>query len=164
MAVNRKRWFNSKQIAICSVFGGGALALRASNIVIPIGGPFVIDARGIPGAVGAALSGPIGGIVVGILAGLAAKIPIIDIPSFTTAYIIIGLLAWLLKKYKWLSGLGALAGYPVAAFIAWQIGFFPDFFIAIGAVAPRMVVIPVQLFVLYAVFKRWPNIIEFVKK
>ncbi|MHC1586173.1 MAG: hypothetical protein ACXQTV_01350 [Candidatus Hecatellaceae archaeon] len=147
----------AKEIAYAGVFGGFAFALRASNLVIPIGGPFVIDLRGIPGAVGAALSGPLGGIIVGLLAGLPAKYPIVDVPAFIVAYFLVGLLAGLIKRneLKFLSALAVLAGYPVAAFIVWAIGLLPSFTIALMLVLPRAaVIIPIQLAILYVIFKR----------
>lgn len=153
--------FNTKQIIVCAIFGGSSFALRAANIVFPIGGPFVIDARGIPGVIGAALSGPVGGICTGILAGMPAKFPLVDIPSFTLAYFLVGLLS---RRFKWLSGLGTLVGYPIAAAIVWQIGLLPSFIMAMLLLAPRMIVVPIQLAILYTILKRWPKIIEVIQK
>jgi len=154
---------NTKQVALCASFGGAAYALRALNLVIPIGGPFVIDARDIPGIVGAALSGPIGGMVVGFLAGIPAKFPIVDVPSFVLAYFLVGTLTQALTRHRWLSALGALTGYFVAAFIVWQLGLIPTFWGAFVTVAPRaIVIVPVQLSILFAIFKRWPNILEVI--
>lgn len=150
-------------MAISAIFGCATLALRASNLTIPIGGPFVIDARGIPGVIGAAFSGPIGGLIVGFLAGISAQILLIDIPSFMFAYFVVGVLANMLTRFKWLSALGGLTGYPIAAVIAWQMGLFPTFYASIGFLAPRMVVVLVQLALLYIIFKRYPNILDFIK-
>ncbi len=146
---------SSRQLAYCAVFGGLAFLLRAMQLAIPIGGPFVIDLRGLPGVVGAALSGPIGGIIIGILAGLPAKIPLIDIPAFSSAYFLVGLLA---KRLKWLSALATVVGYAVAAAIAWQMGLFPSFGSAFATVSIRAIlIIPVQLAILYAIYRRWPS-------
>lgn len=155
---------NSKQAALCASFGGAAYALRVVNLVIPIGGPFVIDARDIPGIVGATLSGPIGGIIVGFLAGIPSKFPIVDIPSFVLAYFLVGILAQVLTRWRWLSALGALTGYLVAAFIVWQLGLMPTLWGALVSVAPRaIVIVPVQLSILLAIFRRWPNILETIR-
>jgi len=146
---------SSRQLALCAIFGGLAFLMRAMQLTIPIGGPFVIDPRGIPGVVGAALSGPIGGIVIGVLAGLPAKVPLIDVPAFSLAYFLVGLLA---KRLKWLSALATLAGYALAAAISWQMKFFPSFWLAFLAIMIRAIaIIPVELAILYAVYKRWPG-------
>jgi len=146
---------SSKQLAFCAAFGGLAFLLRAMQLTIPIGGPFVIDLRGLPGVVGAALSGPIGGIIIGVLAGLPAKIPLIDIPAFSSAYFLVGLLA---RRLKWLSALATLVGYAVAAGISWQMNFFPSFELAFYAILIRAIlIVPLQLAILYAVYKRWPS-------
>jgi len=47
--------------------------------------------------------------------------------------------------------------------IAWQMGLFPTFYASIGFLAPRMVVVLVQLALLYIIFKRYPNILDFIK-
>lgn len=149
---------SSRQLAYCAVFGGLAFLLRAMQLAIPIGGPFVIDLRGLPGIVGAALSGPIGGIVIGILAGLPAKIPLIDVPAFSSAYFLVGLLA---RRLKWLSALATIVGYAVAAAISWQMGFFPSFESAFAIILVRaLAIIPIQLAILYAIYRRWPRAFE----
>jgi len=148
-------------MVVCAIFGGTAFAIRALNLVIPIGGPFVIDARDIPGVIGAVLAGPVGGIIVGILAGLPAKFPIVDVPSYASAYFLVGLLA---PRFKWLSGLAVLLGYFVAATIVWQIGLLPSFNLAFVLLAPRMIIVPVQILILYTIFKTIPTIIESIQK
>ncbi len=137
--------------------------LRAVNLVIPIGGPFIIDARGIPGVVGAALSGPIGGIIVGFLAGIPSRVPLVDITSFSLAYFLVGVLAQVLPRWKWLSALGALVGYPVGAAMVWQLGLMQSFWAAFASVVPRaVVVVPVQLAILFAIFRRWPDVFRVI--
>jgi len=161
--VARALRLNTKQVAVCACFGGLAFTLRAVNWVIPIGGPFVIDLRGLPGVVGAAVSGPVGGLIVGVLAGFPAALPIVDVPSFALAYFLVGFFARVLSKFKWLSGLAVLVGYPVAAFIVWRLGLVPSFVTAFLLVIPRaLVVVPLQLILLAAIFARWPNIVDLV--
>jgi len=152
----------AREVAYAGILGGFAFALRASNLVVPIGGPFVVDLRGIPGVVGAALSGPFGGIIVGILAGLPAKYPMVDIPAFIVAYFLVGLLARTIRSnsFKFLSAFGVLAGYPVAALVVWAMGLIPSFMVALMLVLPRAaVIIPIQLAILYMIFKRIPHVL-----
>ena len=150
--------FSTRQVALCAIFGGFGFALRAMQIIVPIGGPFVVDARDLTAVVGAAVSGPIGGIIIGILAGTPAKFPVIDIPSFALAYFLVGLLA---RRFRWLSGLAVLTGYPTAALIAWRIGLLPSFTSAMLLIAPRaLLTVPIQLVLLFSIFKRWPDLLN----
>ena len=79
----------------------------------------------------------------------------IDIPAFSTAYFLVGLLA---RKLKWLSALATLSGYFVAALIAWWMGLFPSFVAALSVLLIRAVfLVPIQLVILFVMYKRWPS-------
>lgn len=68
----RKPLLSARQIGVAAAFGGAALAVVLAGITIPIPGtPVVTDPREIFTTTGASLTGPIGGIVIGILAGIA---------------------------------------------------------------------------------------------
>jgi hypothetical protein len=63
---------SARQIGVAAAFGGAALAVVLAGLTIPIPGtPVVTDPREIFTTIGASLTGPIGGIVIGILAGIA---------------------------------------------------------------------------------------------
>ena len=63
---------SARQVGVAAAFGGAALAVVLAGITIPIPGtPVVTDPREIFTTIGASLTGPIGGIVIGILAGIA---------------------------------------------------------------------------------------------
>ena len=63
---------SARQIGIAAAFGGAALAIVLAGITIPIPGtPVVTDPREVFTTTGASLTGPVGGIVIGILAGIA---------------------------------------------------------------------------------------------
>ena len=70
--MERKPLLSARQVGIAAAFGGAALALVLAGVTIPIPGtPVVTDPREIFTTTGASLTGPIGGIVIGILAGIA---------------------------------------------------------------------------------------------
>ncbi|MCS7114176.1 MAG: hypothetical protein N0A00_02020 [Candidatus Bathyarchaeota archaeon] len=143
---------NTKQAAICAVFGALSFAVRAAQLTIPIGGPFVIDPRGIFVTVGSAFSGPLGGAIIGFLAGIPAKYPICDIPSFAVSGFLVGLLA---RRYGWVGGFGMLAGYPIAAAIITALGVLPSFEISFMLLLPRLLVtVPVEVVVLFAITRK----------
>jgi len=126
--------------------------------MIPIGGPFVLDLRGIPGIVGAALTGPVGGLIIGVLAGVPAKFPMVDIPSFGMAYFLVGFAVASLSKHKWLGGFMVLFGHATAAVIAWTMGLVSSLPMSLALVLPRAAIeVPIQMVLLYTIFKRWPN-------
>lgn len=68
----RRPLLSARQVGVAAAFGGAALALVLAGITIPIPGtPVVTDPREIFTTTGASLTGPLGGIVIGILAGIA---------------------------------------------------------------------------------------------
>lgn len=72
LQAERKPVLSARQIGVAAAFGGAALAVVLAGLTIPIPGtPVVTDPREIFTTTGASLTGPIGGIVIGILAGIA---------------------------------------------------------------------------------------------
>jgi len=72
MEAERKPVLSARQIGVAAAFGGAALAVVLAGITIPIPGtPVVTDPREVFTTTGASLTGPVGGIVIGILAGIA---------------------------------------------------------------------------------------------
>jgi len=79
---NEKSLLSARQVGIAAAFGGAALAVVAAGIIIPIPGTMVVtDPREVFTTIGAALTGPIGGIVVGFLAGVTDPMPFVAIIS-----------------------------------------------------------------------------------
>jgi hypothetical protein len=63
--------FNIKAVIVSVVFGLAALALVAAQLTLPIPGTGVVtDPREVFTTTGAALTGPVGGILIGVLAGI----------------------------------------------------------------------------------------------
>ncbi len=148
---------NTKQLAISIIFGALAFVARASQLAIPIGGPFVIDLRGIFMVIGAAYSGPIGGIITGILAGIPAKYPFVDIPSFGLAGFLVGLVVPLIPKHKWLGALLTIPGFLLAPAITTLTGFTPTYLIGLTFILPRMaIMVPLELIILFLALKGVP--------
>lgn len=142
----------AKQVVVCAIFGALAFIVRAAQLIIPLGGPFVLDPREIFVAVGSAFSGPLGGAIIGFLAGVPARYPICDIPSFAISGILVGLLA---RKYGWIGGFGMLAGYPTAAAIITALGILPSFNISFMLLFPRLLIsVPSVVIILFAVTRR----------
>lgn len=62
---------SAKTLAVAAVFGAAALAIVVAGLTIPMPGTGVVtDPREIFTTTGAGLTGPLGGIVIGILAGI----------------------------------------------------------------------------------------------
>jgi hypothetical protein len=113
------------QVLCAAFFGTCAYIVRAANLITPLGGVFILDLRDFFVTIGAAIGGPVVGLVIGICAGLPAKIQILDISSFATAGIVVGILANYLYRrglnMAW-AGLGMLAGYGVALLLSFILG------------------------------------------
>ena len=99
---DRKPILSARQVGVAAAFGGAALALVLAGVTIPIPGtPVVTDPREIFTTIGASLTGPIGGIVIGILAGIAE--PGIPLASLL-AHIIGGIYSgFVYKNFAWAS-------------------------------------------------------------
>ena len=68
----KKPLLTPRQIGMAAAFGGAALAIVLAGITIPIPGTVVVtDPREPFTTIGSGLTGPIGGLVIGFLAGIA---------------------------------------------------------------------------------------------
>lgn len=77
----RPWWYlTSLQVGLAAAFGGAALAVVLGGLMFPLGpGGLVVDPRMPFAFVGAALTGPVGAIIVGFLAGVG-RIPFYNVP------------------------------------------------------------------------------------
>lgn len=96
----RRPLLSARQVGVAAAFGGAALAVVLAGITIPIPGtPVVTDPREIFTTIGASLTGPIGGIVIGILAGIAEPgIPLASLLAHIVGGIVNG---FLYKNLAW---------------------------------------------------------------
>ena len=96
----KKRRLSSQVIIVALAFGGAALAVVLAGITFPIPGtPVVTDPREIFTTIGASLTGPAGGIIIGILAGIAEPdIPLASMLAHTLGGIFNG---YAYKKITW---------------------------------------------------------------
>lgn len=91
---------STQTLGVAVAFGGAALAIVLAGITVPIPGtPVVTDPREIFTTTGAALTGPAGGVVIGLLAGIAEP----DIPlAGLLAHVVGGVfLGFTYKNLSW---------------------------------------------------------------
>jgi hypothetical protein len=135
----RKPILSARQVGVAAAFGGAALAIVLAGITIPIPGTVVVtDPREIFTTTGASLTGPIGGIVIGILAGIAEPgIPLAGLLAHIVGGIYSGLvyknLSWRFRENRiaqlgfWaLQVLGYYILIVVPMFVVALILFYPD--------------------------------------
>ncbi len=130
---------SARQVGVAAAFGGAALALVLLGVTIPIPGTSVVtDPREIFTTIGASLTGPVGGIVVGLLAGLAEPgIPAASILAHVLGAVFNGLvyknLSWRFRSNKAVSlvlwALQVVLYYVLFAVPLFTVGillFYPD--------------------------------------
>ena len=139
MEAERKPLLSARQVGVAAAFGGAALALVLAGVTIPIPGtPVVTDPREIFTTTGASLTGPVGGIVIGILAGIAEPgIPLASLLAHIIGGIYSGLvyknLSWRFRDSKvaylalWaVQVLGYYILVVVPLFVVGLVIFYPD--------------------------------------
>ena len=135
----KKPLLSARQVGIAAAFGGAALALVLAGVTIPIPGtPVVTDPREIFTTIGASLTGPIGGVVIGLLAGIAEPgIPLASLLAHVAGGVFSGFVyknaSWRFKDNKVVSlalwALQVLAYYVlvvVPGFVVGLLAFYPD--------------------------------------
>lgn len=115
VTAQKKPVLTARQVGVAAAFGGAALALVLAGVTIPIPGtPVVTDPREIFTTIGASLTGPMGGIVIGLLAGIAEPgIPLASLLAHVVGGVFNGLIY---KHFSW-----RLRNNKVASLVAWAV-------------------------------------------
>jgi len=82
-------YLRPRQIGIAAAFGAMGAASQLAGIMIPVAGPICIGIMEIFVMIGAALSGPIGGIIVGTIDGLGS-VPLVNVPAHMVTELFMG--------------------------------------------------------------------------
>jgi len=135
---SKKPLLSARQVGMAAAFGGAALALVLAGVTIPIPGtPVVTDPREIFTTIGASLTGPVGSVVVGLLAGIAEPgIPFASLLAHVVGGVFNGLVyknfSWRFKEKKALS----LAAWALQVFAYYTLVVIPLFVVGLMVFYP----------------------------
>lgn len=151
------------QVGITLLFGVLAFLIRAFNLITPLGDIFVLDLRDFFVAIGSAIGGPASGLVIGILAGVPARLPIVDISSFAIAGLSVGFFSSYFYHRKTRIAYSAffmLFGYFVAFLFIIYMSMWNNvpFLIARAAICT-----PLNIFILNNLFSTYPKILAIAR-
>jgi len=127
----------SMQIAIAAIFAALAFVARAYIPAIPIVPPIVFDFRGFFVFSGAALVSLPFAVIIGVVSGLPASMPYVDIPSYALAAGVVSILS--LKLKWWAIPFGPVVGVISASSILAYTGTLP-FNVAVTTLMPRVII------------------------
>lgn len=121
----KKPILSARQVGVAAAFGGAALALVLAGVTIPIPGtPVVTDPREIFTTIGASLTGPVGGVVIGLLAGIAEPgIPLASLLAHVVGGVFNGLVY---KNFSW-----RFKDNKVVSLVAWVIQVLAYYFVVV---------------------------------
>ncbi|MHC1605241.1 MAG: hypothetical protein ACXQTP_04665, partial [Candidatus Methanofastidiosia archaeon] len=111
------------QITVAAVFAALAYVSRAFIPAIPVVPPVVFDFRGFFVFTGAALVSLPFAVIIGVVSGLPASLPYVDIPAFALAAATVSILSIRLKW--WAIPFGPIVGVTVASLILAYTGALP---------------------------------------
>jgi hypothetical protein len=131
-AETQRPLLSARQIGMAAAFGGAALAIVLAGLTIPIPGTAVVtDPREPFTTIGSSLTGPIGGIVIGILAGIAEPgIPLASLLAHIVGCVYMGL-AYKHLVYNRLQGRAFLAGWAALVLVYYYIVVVPLFVVGL---------------------------------
>lgn len=147
------------QVLVAAIFGSLAYLTRALNLITPLGGVFVLDLRDFFVAIGSAIGGFGPGLVIGFLAGMPAKIPLIDISSFCVAG---GCVGYFSSRFYWkginvaYSAIFMLAGYAIALGMAAYMGLMQ---VSTYLILRALICTPINVFILHNLFTTYPPLL-----
>jgi len=113
-----RRIMSTKELVLCVTLGAAALTVRSLNLVAVVLPPFKLDPRWIFSLLAASWTGPFGGFISGLLAGLPSEHHLDIFPASVTHFII-GFICRNLKL-----GWKGILLWPVFGVPAWILTFY----------------------------------------
>ena len=132
--------FAVRQLALATLLGSIAMAIRNIGLYATIYPPFKLDPRWIFSLLGACWTGPFGGLICGFLAAMKLPYPLIDLAAIPVHFSI-GLISRILIKTK---------RNPLYACFLWPVLGVPAYWVMTWLVAPQTVtlaLVPVIAFI-----------------
>jgi LytS/YehU family sensor histidine kinase len=151
------------QVFITLAFGLLAYATRALDLITPLGDIFVLDLRDFFVAIGAAIGGPVPGFLIGVMAGLPARIKAIDIAAFSIAGLTVGWFSVYFYQKRInvaYSAVFMLVGYSIALIM---VHYYNLWQFSTGLIARALICTPVNIFILHNLLIVYPKILTIAR-
>lgn len=119
----------ARRYAVILILGLAAILIGYFSLFLHVGTAVVVDPRDILVVFAGILTGPIGGILVGLCAGFPGADPIVEIPMFAVSGLATGLISRYCREHQaWMpsAALGLGCGYVVAGLILMGLGWYED--------------------------------------
>jgi len=151
------------QLLITLVFGLLAYLTRALDLITPLGDVFVLDLRDFFVAIGAAIGGPLPGFFIGIMSGLPARIPAIDVAAFSVAGLSVGFFSTYFYQKRInvaYSAVFMLVGYGIALIM---VHYYNLWQFSTGLIARALICTPINIFILHNLLIVYPKILAIAR-
>lgn len=119
----------ARRVAVILILGIAAMISGYFSLFLHIGTAVVVDPRDVLVVFAGVMTGPVGGVLVGVCAGFPGADPVVEIPMFVVSGLVAGLISHYCRAYNfWIpaAALGLGCGYVVAGLILMGLGWYED--------------------------------------
>lgn len=154
----------ARRVAVILILGIAAVISGYFSLFLHIGTAVVVDPRDVLVVFAGVLTGPFGGVLVGVCAGFSGADPVVEIPMFVVSGLVTGLISHYCRTHNfWIpaAALGLGCGYVVAGLILMRLGWYED----LATFAFRsLIMIHLCILILFIIDSLDPGILNWEKR